>query len=303
MVTSGDLEKITRVEHPEPHGVLGPHAGDGALFVRVFRPGATGVRIVPDGAAAPRAASLVHPGGIFEAVFPGASTPFPYRVEARQPGGAVTSRDPYAFPPGLGDLDDHLFAEGTHEQIYRHLGAHLREISGVRGTRFAVWAPFASSVSVAGDWNGWDGRMHAMTRGKGGVWEIFVPDVLAGALYKLEVRTGRGLAFMKADPFGRAMELRPNNASKVHESHHVWSDDAWIEARAQADPRRRPMSIYEVHLGSWRRRERPGAEPSKDPAAGWMTYRELAKELLDYVVEMGFTHVELLPVMEHPYDG
>ncbi len=303
MVTSDDLEKIARVEHPEPHRVLGPHPGAGGLFVRVFRPDAAEIRILPDGAAAPRIASRIHPDGIFEAVFSDATAPFSYRVEARHLGGTVTFRDPYAFSPGLGDLDEHLFAEGTHEQIYRHLGAHVREVAGVRGTTFAVWAPFASRVSVAGDFNAWDGRIHAMSRGKGGVWEIFVPDVLSGALYKFEVRTTRGLTFMKADPFGRAMELRPNNASKVHERRYTFTDDAWMEARSSTDTRTRPMSIYEVHLGSWRRKERPGAAPSEDPAAGWMTYRELAKELLDYVVEMGFTHVELLPVMEHPFDG
>jgi 1,4-alpha-glucan branching enzyme len=325
MISSEDLDRIARVEHPEPHRILGPHATERDVTIRVFRPGATEVRILPDDGLPARSAICTHPGGVFEAHYPeaarpaaatpGAATngaaapgaaagaPFRYRVEVRYPGGVFTFRDPYAFPPTLGDVDYHLFAEGTHEQIYRHLGAHLREVDGVSGTAFAVWAPHASRVSVAGDFNGWDGRLHAMGRGRSGVWELFIPEVGHGALYKFEVRTSRGLAIMKADPFASAMELRPNNASKVYQRRYEFTDAAWMEARAKGDDVARPMSIYEVHLGSWRRKERPDQPPSKDPAAGWMTYRELAKELLDYVVEMGFTHVELLPVMEHPYDG
>jgi 1,4-alpha-glucan branching enzyme len=303
MISADELDRIARVEHREPHSVLGPHDDAGTLVVRVFRPDATDVWIYPDSDLPARVASRVHPAGIFEARYPEVSEPFSYLVEVRRKGGAVRFRDPYAFPPLLGDLDYHLFAEGKHEQIYRHLGAHVREALGVRGTHFAVWAPHASRVSVAGDWNAWDGRVHAMRRDGNGVWELFLPEVGHGALYKFEIRSPRGLAIMKADPFGSAMELRPNNASKVYQSRYVFTDQEWMKARETARPTERPMTIYEVHLGSWRRKERPGAAPSNDPAAGWPTYRELAHELLDYVVEMGFTHVELMPVMEHPYDG
>jgi 1,4-alpha-glucan branching enzyme len=303
MISSDDLERIARVEHPEPHRVLGPHVDAGGVTIRVFRPDAADVWIFPEEALSPRAAARIHPTGIFEARFPEAGAPFRYKVEVRSSAGALKIHDPYAFSPVLGDVDYHLFAEGTHEQIYRHLGAHVREVDGVRGTSFAVWAPHAARVSVAGDFNAWDGRLHAMRRGGSGVWEIFLPDVHHGALYKLEVQSSRGRVVMKAHPFGRAMELRPNNASKVYERRFEFTDGAWLEARARTAREPRPMSIYEVHLGSWRRAKRPEGTPESDPATHWMTYRELAKELLDYVVEMGFTHVELLPVMEHPYDG
>ena len=322
MISSEDLDRIASATHPEPHLVLGAHVRERDVTIRVFRPDALEVRILPDAGLPARSTICTHPGGVFEAHYPEAvalaaaasaaataapgaapRAPFRYRVEVRYPGGVVTFRDPYAFPPTLGDVDYHLFAEGTHEQIYKHLGAHVREIDGVSGTVFAVWAPHASRVSVSGDFNGWDGRLHAMRRGRSGVWELFLPEVGHGALYKYEVRTSRGLTILKADPFGSAMELRPNNASKVYQRRFEFSDAAWMEARAKGDKLARPMSIYEVHLGSWRAKQRPGAAPSQDPAATWMTYRELAHELLDYVVEMGFTHVELLPVMEHPYDG
>ena len=304
MISPDELDRIARVDHAEPHSLLGPHIEDGALIIRVFRPDALEVRILPDGAFPVRVAARVHPEGIFEARFPEASAPFRYRVEMRHAAGVFTYRDPYAFPPQLGDLDYHLFAEGKHEQIYRHLGAHPRVVDGVQGTGFAVWAPHAARVSVAGDFNNWDGRLHAMRRCDGnGLWEIFLPEVGHGALYKFEIRAASGMVFMKADPFAQAMELRPNNAAKVYERRYTFTDSPWIEARAKADAASRRMSIYEVHLGSWRRKDRPGAAPSNDPAAGFPTYRELATDLLDYVVDMGFTHVELLPIMEHPYDG
>ena len=274
MISSDDLERIARVEHAEPHLVLGPHAEDHGLTIRVFRPDASEVRIFPDAGLPPRTATRIHPAGIFEARYPETTSPFRYKVEVRSPGGVFTIRDPYAFSPVLGDVDYHLFAEGTHEQIYRHLGAHVREVDGVRGTSFAVWAPHASRVSVAGDFNAWDGRLHAMRRGGSGVWEIFLPDVGHGALYKFEIRSSRGLVVMKADPFGSAMELRPNNASKVYERSYVFTDDAWIDARAKSDRVARPVSIYEVHLGSWKHAHRPDAAPSTDPAASFMTYRE-----------------------------
>ncbi|MBK8256162.1 MAG: 1,4-alpha-glucan branching protein GlgB [Polyangiaceae bacterium] len=302
MGTPHDFDRIARNVHPDPHSVLGPHVEDGALTIRVFRPDATEVRILPLAAHPVTLASRIRPEGLFQAMFPGVSQHFPYRVEVRTQGGTITFRDPYSFPPALGDVDYHLFAEGTHEQIFRHLGAHVREIDGVTGTSFAVWAPFASRVSVAGDFNQWDGRIHPMRQSPSGVWEIFLPDVRHGALYKFEVRSSRGVTFMKVDPFANAFELRPNNAAKVYERRYQFTDQAWMEARRARDPKDGPMSIYEVHLGSWRRKT-PAGEPSTDPAAGFPTYRELADQLIDYVAEMGFSHIELLPVMEHPYDG
>ena len=224
------------------------------------------------------------------------------------PRSASSPPRPYAFPPGLGPLDLHLAAEGTHLEIYRRLGAHVREVDGVRGTSFAVWAPSAQRVSVTGDFNGWDGRLAAMRRVGNGIWEIFLPDVGEGALYKFEVKTLQGPVVLKSDPYGQAMELRPRTASKVVSRRYEFGDAQWMAGRAAGEARRRPMSIYEVHLGSWRVKPMLGAPEARrrrsatPPSAGTATASSPTM-LVDYVADMGFTHVELLPVMEHPYDG
>jgi 1,4-alpha-glucan branching enzyme len=210
---------------------------------------------------------------------------------------------------GMGELDLHLFAEGKHRALTSVLGAREREIGGVRGVHFAVWAPRALSVSVVGDFNAWDAARAPMKRNSGGVWEAFVPGVTSGARYKLHVETAPGVAVDKADPLARAAELRPLNASKVFTSRHEWADAAWMAGQTKRPARRSPISIYEVHLGSWRLRPETdlrdlgGDVDAKDPARRWYSFREIADKLADHVVEIGFTHVELLPVMEHPYDG
>jgi 1,4-alpha-glucan branching enzyme len=315
MISADDLDRIAAADHPDPHAVLGPHEEAGELVIRVFRPDALAVRILAEGSPAGLEATRVHGLGIFEARLPGGSPPPRYRVEARYPTSTLTIDDPYAFPTGLGELDLHLAAEGKHLEIYRRLGAHVREMDGVRGTAFAVWAPQAQRVSVAGSFNAWDGRASAMRRVGNGIWEIFIPGVAEGALYKYEIKTLQGPIVLKSDPYGRAMELRPRTASKVVTRAHAFEDAAWIAARAAGDARRRPLSIYEVHLGSWRIKPlvttegtteggpAVAAAPARDPAERWYGYRELADMLADYVLDMGFTHVELLPVMEHPYDG
>ncbi len=351
MIATEELDRIAAVDHPDPHAVLGPHEEDGALVVRAFRPDALGVRLLPEDGSAPREMTQVHGLGIFEAHVAGhahapphappheagtGSSPaiFHYRLEVRYADVTQIVHDPYAFPPGLGPLDLHLAAEGTHLEIYRRLGAHVREIDGVRGVSFAVWAPSAQRVSVTGDFNAWDGRVAAMRRVGNGIWEIFLPGVGEGALYKFEVKTLQGPVVLKSDPYGQAMELRPRTASKVVTRRYEFGDARWMADRAAGEARRRPMSIYEVHLGSWRVRRDDGgadtppvqarinppvqspihlspihptgsaeAEAKRDPAERWYSYRELADILVEYVVEMGFTHVELLPVMEHPYDG
>jgi 1,4-alpha-glucan branching enzyme len=252
-----------------------------------------------------------HDAGVFEAIYPGVKKAFSYQLEIRYPRATYRVRDAYAFPPALGDLDLHLAAEGKHLEIYRRLGAHVREVFGVRGTSFAVWAPAARRVSVTGDFNSWDGRLHPMRRMGHGIWEIFVPDVGEGALYKFEVLTLQGQLILKTDPYARAMELRPHTASKVVRRHFEFTDAVWMEARAKAVPQRQPVAIYEVHLGSWRIHPKPaasgglGSEPAPpgDPAERWYSYRELAEALVDYVADLGFSHIELLPVMEHPFDG
>ena len=225
----------------------------------------------------------------------GADLPLDYELEVRYPAGdSYVLRDPYAFPPTIGELDVHLAGEGRHEELYARLGAHRRVVDGVAGVSFAVWAPNAASVSVVGDLNDWDGRLHPMrSLGGSGIWELFIPGMLTHSRYKFEIRTRTGSLRLKADPFAFQTELPPKNASVVLESAHEWGDGEWLEQRGAADALARPLSVYEVHLGSWR----------LNPAEGdrLLTYRELADELAEYVTDLGFTHVELMPVMEHPY--
>jgi 1,4-alpha-glucan branching enzyme len=312
MIPREEIDRIAAVDHADPHSALGPHEEGGATVVRTFRPDALGVTVLRDGKA-PTPMQRVHSLGIFEASFPAAEKAegprlLRYRLEVEHASDKHVTEDAYAFAPGLGDLDLHLAAEGTHLEIYHRLGAHVREIDGVRGTSFAVWAPAAQRVSVTGDFTNWDGRLYAMRRMGHGIWEIFVPGVVEGAIYKYEIKTLQGPLVLKCDPYGQAMELRPKNASRVVTRRYEFTDAAWIAERSAAEARRRPMSVYEVHLGSWRikplEEPAPGAPPSKgDPAERWYNYREIADQLVDYVVEMGFTHVELLPIMEHPFDG
>ncbi len=266
------------------------------MVVRTLQPGALAVSVVGLDGSVLAPAEQVDPAGLFEALLIGEAPPR-YRLRVEHAGGTRTIEDPYRFGPLLGDVDAWLFAQGDHRELYRVLGAHLAEIDGVAGTRFAVWAPNASRVSVVGDWNGWDGRVHPMRlRREAGVWELFVPAVGAGARYKYELLGPRGdLLPLRADPFAARSELRPANASVVTApSAYTWRDDAWLAARAAKQRRDAPIQIYEVHLGSWQRVPEQGDR--------FMTYRELADRLVPYVAELGFTHVELLPITEHPFD-
>jgi 1,4-alpha-glucan branching enzyme len=278
----------------DPHRILGAHeADDGGVVVRTYRPEARAVRIQPAGIEA----KLKDPGGLWEALLPQAKLPLEYELEVEYADGKTfTVHDPYAFLPTLGDVDLQLLQEGQLEQLYEKLGAHVREIGGVAGTAFAVWAPNARSVSVVGDFNSWDGRLHPMrSLGSSGIWELFIPGIEEGAKYKFEIRTQDGKLRIKADPLAFAAEVPPANASIVHRSKHEWSDATWLERRAQSDALREPMSIYEVHLGSWRRNPLEGERS--------LSYLELADELSAYVTDLGFTHVELMPIMEHPFGG
>jgi 1,4-alpha-glucan branching enzyme len=278
----------------DPHSVLGAHeADDGGVVVRAYRPEAQSVRVQPAGVEA----ELTDPSGLWEALLPKATLPLDYELEIEYANGQTfTLRDPYAFLPTLGELDLHLVGEGRHEELYERLGAHVRELGGVAGTAFAVWAPNARSVSVVGDFNSWDGRLHPMrSLGSSGIWELFVPGVQDGATYKFEVRTQDGTLHLKADPVAFAAEVPPANSSVVHRSTHEWTDDEWLASRAMVDQLRSPISIYEVHLGSWRRNTLDGNRS--------LNYLELADELGDYVQDLGFTHVELMPIMEHPFAG
>ncbi len=282
------LDRLTEGTLGDPHQVLGPHDG----VVRAWRPGATAMRLLPDGGAAVEM-TVLRPVGVFEA--PATADAGPYRLEASYDGGGTyVYDDPYRFWPTVGDVDLHLFGEGRHRHLWRALGAHVRTHEGAHGTAFAVWAPSARSVRVVGTFNQWDGRTHPMrSLGSSGVWELFIPEIEKEDLYKFEILTAAGHLTLKADPMAfRAQHPAHGTASMVAESDHRWTDDAWMETRESTEKVHAPISVYEVHIGSWR----------KSDEYTYYTYRELAERLPDYLVEMGFTHVEFMPVAEHPYD-
>jgi 1,4-alpha-glucan branching enzyme len=298
--TKSELDALARREHPEPHAILGAHpAGDdGGVVIRALRPSAESVSVKPSKGKTV-VLKQIHPAGIFEGEIENAKLPLRYKLKVDYgPGGKFTLDDPYAFLPTLGELDLHLIAEGHHEQIYDKLGAHVRKHQDVMGTAFAVWAPAARAVSVVGDFNSWDGRLHAMrSMGPVGIWELFLPDVGEDARYKYEILSADGEILLKADPYAQQTELPPKTASVITQPHHDWSPDdaAFLAKRAESEPLGEPMSIYEVHLGSWRLNS---LEDNRS-----LTYEELADELSAYATDMGFTHIELLPVMAHPFSG
>src|SRR3954447_11668698 len=296
LAAAPDLERLVRREHAGPHDVLGAHQVANAVVIRAYRPNASAVKAIPE-TGDPVELKLIHPGGVFEGVADAAELPLAYRLEVDYgDSGTVTIDDPYRFLPTVGELDLHLVGEGRHEELWTKLGAHVREIDGVRGTAFSVWAPAGRAVSVVGDFNFWDGRLHPMrAMGASGVWELFLPGVEAGARYKYEILAPDGEIRLKADPLAFATEVPPKTASVVHESTYEWADEKWLEERRKAKPLDGPMSIYEVHLGSWRLNPMEGNRS--------LTFLELADELSAYALDMGFTHIELLPVMAHPFSG
>ena len=288
-MSTRDLQTLLAGQHHDPHSVLGPHVGPDGVTVRVLRPMASTVTVVtPRGKHA-----LQHEQhGVWRGVLPDREVP-DYRLEIEYDGQTVRSDDPYRFLPTLGEVDLHLIGEGRHEELWTVLGAHPRTYDTaqgpVNGTSFAVWAPNARGVRVSGDFNSWDSTAHPMrTLGSSGVWELFVPDVGTGTRYKFDVCGHDGTWREKADPMAFYAETAPANASVVFESSYAWKDQEWLDQRAGRSPLDNPMAVYEVHLGSW----------LKD-----RSYRDLAEELVSYVSDLGFTHVELLPVMEHPFGG
>ncbi len=295
-IPKDDLTRLLALRHSDPHSILGAHPTSRGVIVRAFRPGAERVNLIVDGEP-PRPMRARPELGLFEVLVENKREVFPYRLEVLFPAGhAITTRSAYAFMPTLGELDVYLLAEQRHEHAYEKLGAHVREVQGVVGVAFAVWAPNAAGVSVVGDFNGWDGRLNMMRMlGSSGIWEIFVPDLMPGTRYKYEIRTRDGALMLKTDPFATWMEVPPGTASIVYRVIQPFTDEDWIKHRATRDALRSPISIYEVHLGSWRR---VPAEGNRS-----LTYREMAHELGDYVTDLGFTHVELMPVMEHPFAG
>jgi len=298
-----DVYRIIHTDHYDPFQVLGAHIieqrGKPTVVIRAFFPGAHKASVLPEepiNGITEFPLEQVHAEGFFEAVIPGAFEIFPYRLKkVLADGRSEVFHDSYSFMPTLTDFDIYLFNAGDHHRIYEKLGAHYTEVNGIGGVQFAVWAPAARSVSVIGEFNGWDRRYHAMrVLGSSGIWEIFIPGLPEGALYKYQVKTQSGYVTDKADPYGFEMEVRPRSAGRVNFlGGHIWNDAAWIESRAQQDHASRPMAVYEVHLGSWMR--------GKD--GEWLSYRDIADRLVDYIAQMGYTHVEFLPVMEHPFDA
>jgi 1,4-alpha-glucan branching enzyme len=285
-------------EHADPFSFLGPHVEAGKVVIRTFLPQARRVSVVDaTNGGAIAELSQVHGEGFFSGPVEGVTRPFAYRLRLLADHCETEIEDPYRFPPVLADLDLHLLAEGRHFKSFEKLGAHPARMDGIDGVTFAVWAPSARRVSVIGDFNEWDGRRHPMrSRHESGVWEIFLPGVHRGALYKYEIKTQTGHVLVKADPYGMQAERPPGTASVVHGlANQPWVDGEWMDGREQRNSRHAPIAIYEVHLGSWRRR------PEEE--SRYLTYRELADELLPYVKDMGFTHIEILPVSEHPFDG
>jgi 1,4-alpha-glucan branching enzyme len=279
-----------------PFAVLGIHRVGASRIVRTFQPQAKQMELVDTNGDHLANMQRVHPGGVFAAAMPPRKRRYLLRVTAHD-GSVVDLEDAYRFPQSLGDVDLYLLGEGSDRQIYNKLGAHVTTLAGVRGTHFAVWAPNASRVSVVGDFNEWDGRRHIMRLHPGnGIWEFFLPGVFGGARYKFEMLDSDGkLLPLKTDPYGNYHEPPPGNASIVYESDYRWKDKYWAAGRTTVPNLDTPVSIYEVHLGSWRRKA--------DEGNRYLTYRELADDLVDYVADMGFTHIELLPVSEHPFDG
>jgi 1,4-alpha-glucan branching enzyme len=301
------LENIGRLiegRHENPFELLGPHeiqeAGRRAMAVRAYLPDSQQAWVVdPAHQDAGRPMRRIHPAGLFEAICPvtNGDEASRYMLRVADEGGKkMTIHDPYSFPHLLGEFDLHLLNEGRHWRLYDRLGAHLRTIDGVDGVNFAVWAPNATAMSVVGDFNNWDARRHPMRKHiPSGFWELFIPSLGEGTLYKYQIRHG-DQTFEKSDPVGFAAECPPRTASKVTDlNRYRWHDVEWMTRRVGTNWHEQPLSFYEVHLGSWRR---PGDDPTR-----WLSYRELAHQLVEYCKEMGYTHIELLPVSEHPFTG
>ena len=309
---SAQIDALLSAHHSDPFALLGPHPIDGNWTVRFFLPWAAEacVSLSPpaiEGATLPAAkvtdAVQLRPEGFFEATWPSNQSGPPaassYKIQGRTHyGESFEIYDPYAFPCVLTEFDLYLMGEGRHYDTYQKLGAHVITLEGVRGVHFAVWAPSARRVSIVGDFNRWDGRVHPMrARGSSGIWEIFIPELDEGAIYKYEILGPGGYTLpLKADPYAFCSELRPNTGSVVArlDTYH-WNDTDWISQRSSKNWFQSPISIYEVHLGSWRR--------VPEEHHRWLTYLELADQLIPYVKELGYTHIELLPIMEHPFDG
>jgi len=299
-----EIQALIDAEHAMPHRILGAHPasrdGKEGLFVRALHPEASGVEcLVLRGEKVGQCIPLarIHPGGLFEAFLPDACLPIQYRLRFSFPNQTTSENyDPYNFSPTLGDQDLHYFAEGSHRELWKALGAHPRVENRIAGVAFSVWAPNAKRVSVVGDFCHWDGRLFAMRcLENSGVFEIFIPGLTIGSLYKFEIKTKDGRILLKADPFARSTELPPGTASRIEHSTYQWNDGDWLARRRNREPRRAPMAAYEVHLGSWARIPEEGNRS--------LSYREIAPRLIAHLERLHFTHVQFMPLSAHPFDG
>ncbi|MBA4395374.1 MAG: 1,4-alpha-glucan branching enzyme, partial [Desulfobacca sp.] len=295
------LEALAKGEYHDPHGILGGHphrlGPKQGVIIRAFHPDASNTSLLIGDRSVEM--TRIHPGGIFEADLEDHFWPFPYHFRFFFPDGNLweSEDDPYRFPPTLGEMDLHLFNEGSHLRLYEILGAHLRTVEGVSGVSFAVWAPNAKGVSLLGDFNRWDGRLFPMrVMGSSGIWELFVPGLTPGILYKFEIKTQDGLLRIKTDPLAFSMEVPPAMCARIWDlSGYQWGDAQWMGKRPSLNWRAAPMAIYECHLGSFRQVPEEGNRP--------LSYREMAPYLIDEMKHYGFTHLELMPVSEYPFEG
>lgn len=292
------VQSIVNGEHGAPYDILGMHPlPDGGVVIRTFQPYALEVTALEKGTDNRFQLEKVHDDGFFELALPKHNI-FKYSLVLKGfDGFEWEAEDPYSFPLQISDFDLYLLGEGTHYRTYKNMGAHLVEIDGVKGVRFAVWAPNAVRVSVIGWFNRWDGRHHPMQqRGSSGLWELFIPSLCPGDLYKFEIKGPNGFLGQKSDPYAFASEVRPRTASVVHNlNDYTWEDSDWMAARRETNWMEKPISVYEVHLGSWQR--------MPEDYNRWLTYREFAERLIPHVKSHGFTHIELMPISEHPFDG
>ncbi len=320
-ISTEQIDLIVQNRHQDPFTVLGLHQynldGQMTWVIRAYLPEAIAVVVVDPENHRQYPMSSIHHPHFFECLVADVPELFSYKLKITEwVDGKKSDRliyDPYAFKsPLITDFDRHLFTQGNHYQIYEKLGAHIVTIDEVMGVYFAVWAPNARNVSVLGDFNYWDGRKHQMRKTDSGIWDLFIPDVGGGCAYKFEIKNQAGHIYEKSDPYGFQQEIRPKTASVVNNLSYEWQDQAWMEKRRNSDPINRPISVYEVHLGSWLHGsfETPPADgypmvsaADLKPGARFLTYRELADKLIPYVKDLGFTHVELLPIAEHPFDG
>lgn len=299
---SENLQRLLEGSISDPHSILGMHFDDKlhCIIVRAYDPFVDSISVLADGCK--HKMERIHPDGLFAVKFQEKTHHFAYQLEKAFGKDTIVTEDPYCFLPGIGEMDIYLFNQGEHHKVYEMMGSHIRNFGGVEGVLFTVWAPNASRVSVVGNFNCWDGRRHMMRLlGASGIWELFLPRLKTGEIYKYEIRDSRGNIFLKLDPYAYKTELRPRTAAIVHDERmYDWTDNEWMTSRKHKNWLESPINIYEIHLSSWQHPKLRKIDPENED--DFHNYREIAHVLADYILEMGYTHIELLPVAEHPFD-